>query len=1292
MTTLVLKTVGSVVGGALFGPLGAAIGGALGAVGGYQLDQSLFASSRSVEGPSLSDLSVQTSTEGAAIPRLYGRARLTGQIIWATNLVEEVTSRKYKTGASKGSGGSSTTETTYSYCANFAVGLCEGEIAYVGRVWANGSILDLKDITYRVYRGTDDQLPDSLIEAKQGAENAPAYRGLAYVVFEKLPLDDFGNRIPQLSFEVIRPIGTLEKKIQSIVMIPGSTEFGYDTTEILRKDAEGEWNSENRHSYEPGTDFEVSLDHLIAICPNLSNIALVVAWFGTDLRAGACAIQPRIDNSDKATSGDQWSVAGLTRAEAQSVSVIEGRAAYGGTPSDASVIRAIEVIKERGLNVTLYPFIMMDIAPDNGLPDPYGAVEQAPFPWRGRITCNPGPQQKNSADQTSLASEQVASFFSSRDWSYSRFIMHYAQLAKQAGGVEGMLIGSELRGLTCVRDDAGAYPFVACLKTLAADVRTCLGSETRITYGADWSEYFGHHPQDEEGTVRFNLDPLWSDDNINAIGIDNYMPMSDWRAGEDHLDAVLADTGLEYSYLQANIAGGEGYDWYYASQADRDQQIRTPITDETAGKHWVFRYKDLVNWWSNVHFNRNRGIESDTATDWEPCSKPIWFTEVGCPAVHLGPNQPNVFPDAKSSESALPYYSSGARSDAAQRAMLTASLDYWQVQSEQSNPVSPVYGERMVASDQVYLWAWDARPFPSFPLSTDAWSDGTAWHTGHWLNGRLGGAPVEDIVRTVMSDFGLSDPEFSSVPLAVDGYVVDRRMSARSALESLCDAVGISFVTSGDRVRFELQERRASEKVDLTGLVDELEEPILQKQIDPWEEEASSVTLSFGELFYDYRTSVARYDQPSARTRKESSKSLAVVSTDPIMVDVAKNWLRRNNYARHTVQFKLPLSMAALEAGDLVTLEGEDDQRSYRINEIEDGGVREVSASLAAPRNSAPLAKDHRVRASSKLTVAKAVCVAMDLPALPGKADYPHAPYVATYCSPWPGSMGMYEGSADIGFAHRQSLDVPAILGTLQTELAGRECFSWDMASSVLVKLNKGDLSSVSDFGLLSGANAAAIRAQNDEWEIIQFVKAELVGGNIWKLSRLLRGQQGTEQAALSGAGIGARFVLLDEAVAPLKVDSGQLDKELPFRIVASGATLDDVKNLDLSIAITGRGLRPLSPVHLKIIRSQTYDGLQFEWVRRDRLEADSWADSSIPLSETQERYTVVIRHPQTAQTLREEEVEDTQWVYSTSAQAADGVSELTEILIEIAQVSRRVGAGDAVSRRISLRDLRILS
>ncbi|WP_373237821.1 baseplate multidomain protein megatron, partial [Cohaesibacter celericrescens] len=714
MTTLVLKTAGSMIGGALLGPFGAALGGALGASAGYAIDQSLFGGSTSkTEGPRLSDLQVQTSTEGAPIARLYGRARLNGEIFWATHYTEKVTRREQKTGASKGGGGGSTVEqTTYSYFANFAVGLCEGEIGYVGRIWANGSVLDLQDITYRVYRGTNDQQPDSLIEAKQGTDKCPAYRGLAYVVFEDLPLADFGNRIPQLSFEVIRPVGELEQQVRSIVMIPGATEFGYDTQEITRKVAVGEWESENRHSFEPGTNFDVSLDHLVATCPNLQRIALVVSWFGSDLRAEHCQIRPCVDGSSKETQGDSWSVAGVSRSTAQAVSQLDGRPAYGGTPSDASVKNAITAIKAKGLEVVLYPFLMMDIPPDNSLADPYGHSSQTAYPWRGRITCSPAADQPVSADKTSLAAAQIDQFVQTQDWSYQRFILHYAQLALESGGVDAFLLGSELRGLTTVRDGEGAYPFVSHLKTMAADVRTLVGQDCMLTYGADWSEYFGHHPSGESGVVRYHLDALWADANIDAVGIDNYMPLSDWRSGYQHTDASLSDNGLDKDYLQANIAGGEGFDWYYASPADRDAQIRTEITDGGAQKPWVYRYKDLVNWWSNTHYDRDNGQEAGLPTDWQPQSKPIWFTEIGCPAVHLGPNQPNVFPDPKSAEGGLPYHSTGSRDDAAQRQMLTASLDYWVTQINVGNPVSSVYNRPMVDPDQIFLWAWDARPFP----------------------------------------------------------------------------------------------------------------------------------------------------------------------------------------------------------------------------------------------------------------------------------------------------------------------------------------------------------------------------------------------------------------------------------------------------------------------------------------------------------------------------------------------------------------------------------------------------
>jgi len=181
-----------------------------------------------------------------------------------------------------------------------------------------------------------------------------------------------------------------------------------------------------------------------------------------------------------------------------------------------------------------------------------------------------------------------------------------------------------------------------------------------VGYAADWSEYFGHHPDDGTGDVLFHLDPPWSDPNIHSIGIDNYLPLSDWRDGADHLDAQAGWALIHnLDYLRAGIEGGEGFDWFYASESDRTAQTRTPITDGAYGKPWMFRPKDIRSWWSNQHSDRPGGIESATPTAWAPQSKPIRFTEIGCPAVDHGTNQPNVFFDPKSSESALPYFSRG---------------------------------------------------------------------------------------------------------------------------------------------------------------------------------------------------------------------------------------------------------------------------------------------------------------------------------------------------------------------------------------------------------------------------------------------------------------------------------------------------------------------------------------------------------------------------------------------------------------------------------------------------------
>jgi hypothetical protein len=763
MATLALAVAGAAAGSALLPAgvtilgatlTGASIGAQVGAFAGSFVDRALFGASgqsRALAGPRLTDLRITGSSEGTPIPRLYGRARLGGQLIWATDFEEEVASSD--SGGGKGGAlGAQSESIEYRYFASFAVALAEGEIAGIGRVWADGTELDLSTLTYRLHTGSESQAPDSLIEAREGAGNAPAYRGVAYVVFERLALAPFGNRIPQLSFEVHRAVDAFDTRVRAVTLIPGAGEFAYAQEPVTRKLGFATNVAENVHTRQGtdmgGADWTVALDQLQSAFPNVGAVSLVVGWFGTDLRAGDCQVRPGVDSADKVTVPLVWSVAGLDREDAHLVSLAEGRAAYGGTPSDQTVVTAIQDLKARGFFVTLTPFLFMDVPAGNALPDPYtGALGQPAYPWRGRITVTPAPGQVGSPDKTPAAATQVATFVGTAapahfaidadsvvysgpsEWSYRRFILHYAHLALAAGGVDAFVIGSEMRGLTTVRDGASTYPFVAALAALAADVKSVLGSGTKLTYAADWSEYFGHQPADGSGDVHFHLDPLWSSAAIDAIGIDLYWPLSDWRDGNAHADRLAGAVSIyDLDYLEGSIVGREGYDWYYANPADRTAQVRTPITDGVAGKPWVFRFKDIRSWWLNQHFDRPGGIESATPTAWVPQSKPFWFTELGCPAVHRGANQPNVFVDPKSSESLLPYFSHGKRDDFMQRRYLEAfhyGLDPAHTgYLPGANPLSSVYGGRMVDLDRMHVYAWDARPYPPPPRRA---APHTAW-------------------------------------------------------------------------------------------------------------------------------------------------------------------------------------------------------------------------------------------------------------------------------------------------------------------------------------------------------------------------------------------------------------------------------------------------------------------------------------------------------------------------------------------------------------------------------------
>lgn len=202
---LALGVVGAVIGGVVsYGnPMAIQAGFMIGAaIGGVVFPPKTPA-------PRINDLRLQDSAYGKFIPRVYGLFRVGGNLIWAGQPSQH-------TSGGKGAGGKGPQQSTVTM--SFAIGLCEGPISGVRRIWANGKLIyDISNPSnfeaisgsnqmvsnFKVYNGDEAQLPDPTMESALGVGNVPAHRGMAYVVFNELDLSPWGSYLPSFSFEVI---------------------------------------------------------------------------------------------------------------------------------------------------------------------------------------------------------------------------------------------------------------------------------------------------------------------------------------------------------------------------------------------------------------------------------------------------------------------------------------------------------------------------------------------------------------------------------------------------------------------------------------------------------------------------------------------------------------------------------------------------------------------------------------------------------------------------------------------------------------------------------------------------------------------------------------------------------------------------------------------------------------------------------------------------------------------------------------------------------------------------------
>lgn len=197
------------VGGALGAVVGFSVGGGpAGAQWGWAIGSAIGASFTTIKQPRIGDLAEVRAGEGGARARVYGTFRpIGGQVVWAGK------PREIRRRQRQGKGGPKVETSTI--LRSYAIGICEGPINGVTRIWRNNELVyDVRPTSEilaesaqwiqgkTLLLGGWDQLPHPTIEAEAGAGNAPAMRGTALLVITDEDLTDLRGAIPAYQFEV----------------------------------------------------------------------------------------------------------------------------------------------------------------------------------------------------------------------------------------------------------------------------------------------------------------------------------------------------------------------------------------------------------------------------------------------------------------------------------------------------------------------------------------------------------------------------------------------------------------------------------------------------------------------------------------------------------------------------------------------------------------------------------------------------------------------------------------------------------------------------------------------------------------------------------------------------------------------------------------------------------------------------------------------------------------------------------------------------------------------------------
>jgi hypothetical protein len=322
----------------------------------------------------------------------------------------------------------------------------------------------------------------------------------------------------------------------------------------------------------------------------------------------------------------------------------------------------------------------------------------------------------------------------------------------------------------------------------------------------------------------------------------------------------------------------------------------------------------------------------------------------------------------------------------------------------------------------------------------------------------------------------------------------------------------------------------------------------------------------------DYDAALVEARRITVDTSRIASESFPMA----VPPEEAERRCRREAWTgRETAAFRLPPSRLALDPADVVKLAHDGRHIPLRLVSIADAEARGIEA-VRQDREAHDLPPGSpRPSSLSKAVVFGAPEVLlMDLPQL--TEDQPaHRPFIAAHATPWPGEMAVFRSPSTDGFDLLTTFGGRARIGTLVSDFYSGPTSRFDLGNALVIDLVSGTLESVTDLTLFGGANALAIESVTGTWEIVQAGTADLIAPGRYRLTRLLRGQRGTEAAMANPALAGARVVVLDEALASLPIAEADLGLPWNWRIGPASRSVSDETYVAASFTPVGVGLPP---------------------------------------------------------------------------------------------------------------------